>query len=129
MDFNKTDIGKTVWAWPTGNNAPRTRQVKATEFILVSVARRYVELRRVDSTYVDWYCKTTGAKKRDVQTGYCHNAGYLFFPSQEALTDHRKHWERIDDIRDFFNTIGWSQALSMEDAKEIHSLIAKHRVR
>ncbi len=87
MKFSKDLIGKTICAIPTGNNALRGSVTKSVEFVVVSLARKYVELKRVDYDSTDEYCTTTGATKKSAQGGYSGNGGYLFFETAKECSD------------------------------------------
>lgn len=90
MNFTKDMIGQTIYAIPTGNNA-RGNKDKVSTFEVVSIGKIYVELRAVTedfrSSFTDKYDPKTGATQSAVKSGHSGNAGYIFFPSMDSVTE------------------------------------------
>ena len=103
MEFSKDMAGSMVYAIPTGNNRARGNvEQQVVEFEVVKVKRRYVELKRDGWSRTNNYCKESGGTQESITSGY-YNAGYVFFPSLEAIAKHtlslKKKKEIIHPVR------------------------------
>ena len=82
--------GKTIYGWPTGNNA-RTyggKELELVEFKVVKVYRKHIGL---DNGYGEVKrCAETGADEQSIRSDYVCNAGYIFF---ETLQDFKEYNE------------------------------------
>lgn len=110
MIFTKDDIGKEIYAIPTGNNA-RCNNGRIRVFKVLSVGKIYVGLSAVfDSGSIgreEKYHKESGATQRSINSGYRCNAGYKFFKSIEALVEYKELQEAqnaLDEKFRYFNT-------------------------
>ena len=86
ITIDKTMVGNVVYGIPTGNNATRgVARQSAEVFHVVSIARKYVELREDGWTQTRKYCPSTGATQEAIKLGYGGNAGYVFFASLDDV--------------------------------------------
>jgi hypothetical protein len=118
MDFTKEDIGKTIYAIGTGNNA-RRGGVKIEEFKIVSIKRIYVELETTYGTK-QMYHKESGASQQSINSGYGGNSGYRFFRTIEEIKKQEVVNKMKQEIIEFFR---YSFELDNESIFKIHSLI------
>ena len=89
-------IGKTIYAIPTGNNA-RGWKGCLEEFTVIGAKRKYVELQPKGWSRSNEYDPESGTDKQSAQGGY-FNAGYLFFPTLESVTEYRNRGELADKL-------------------------------
>lgn len=82
IEITKSHIGKTVYGYPTGNNAQRGVEMqKLVEFPVVGFGRKYAKVIHFGRECS--ICPKTGAYHDQIKSGYGGNAGYLFFDSPE----------------------------------------------
>ncbi|GAB6071535.1 hypothetical protein JCM30760_26330 [Thiomicrorhabdus hydrogeniphila] len=89
MIFDKSMIGNTVFALPTGN-ALRKYGNSIFKFEVVAVKRKYVDLKEIFedgsvSPTTTAYCTETGATQKAINSGYGSNSGLKFFRTTEEL--------------------------------------------
>ena len=124
IEITKDHIGKTVYGYPTGNNARRGVDVqKLVEFPVVGFGRKYAKVMRFGRE--DSVCPKTGAYHDQIKTGYGGNAGYMFFESA-ADAEEYVHFSKIRDsvARELnFNSVKrLSNDLVVEIAKQLGTI-------
>lgn len=106
MIFTKNMIGKRIFALPTGNNARGGNAGKVSEFEVIKLGRKYVELAKVYENSklgrVDTYNSSTGATQKATRSGYGGNSGYKFFESLDAIADYTYSIELKDEVSKMF---------------------------
>ncbi len=122
-ELSKDLKGKTIYGEPTGNNA-RRHSGDPVEFEVVSVGRKYMELKRAGWTSTDKY-NIHGATQSAVRSGYVNNAGYNFYLTIEDLDESIALRVKIKDIESFFRSWG-NRNLSPEEINNIHEIISKY---
>ena len=122
-ELSKDLKGKTIYGEPTGNNA-RYDSGNPVAFEVVSVGRKYMELKRVGWMRTDKY-NISGATQSEVNAGYGCNSGYNFFLTMEELEESIALRAKLREVELFF--ISWSgRDLSPEEINIIHEIISKH---
>lgn len=127
MDFNKEIIGERIAAVPTGNNAPRRGRAPIAVFQVIAVGRKYVLLKDQLTGREDRYCMETGATEDSIRRGYCGNAGFLFFKSEE---DAERYQAKVLTVSRLFSRFRETlrsdlMNLSDEDLDALNSLLDK----
>lgn len=123
-ELSKDLIGKTIYAYPTGDNVSRAL-VRANkpqvliEFEVISVGRKYMELKRPAYTFTDRY-NLSGATQKDVQSGYSTNAGYHFFLSLEDVEIWKDKREKRSEVETYFRSF---KKPTDEQILKIHAIL------
>ena len=83
VTITKDHIGKTVYGYPTGNNARRgVDKQELTEFSVVGFGHKYAKVLLSGGRFEVSIDPKTGATQQAASSGYGGNAGYIFFESQ-----------------------------------------------
>jgi len=109
-ELSKDLIGKTIYGYPTGNNASRSlgRNQQLIEFKVISVGRKYLEMKMyLSHTYsrADKY-SLTGATQSAINSGHGLNAGYHFFMSVEDVEIWKDACRKHDEVQNYFRNFG-----------------------
>ena len=123
VTITKDHIGKTVYGYPTGNNARRgVDKQELTEFSVVGFGRKYAKVLRSGGCFEVSIDPKTGATQQDVSRGYGGNAGYIFFESQYDCDRYIKARDARNKVVSMisYSTIGaLSDELVFEIAKQL----------
>ncbi len=123
MEITKDYEGRLIYALPTGNHARRGRDQEIITFEVVKVKRKYVDLRREGWKYTDAYCLETGATQQAINSGYAYNAGYMFFPSLEAIEEYKRVSVLKGDIREWSSGFNVTKNLTTEQIEGIWEIL------
>jgi len=121
MNITKELEGSIIFATPRGN-AARGCAGDVYEFKVIKVKRKYVEMLRLPYGQPNNYCPKSGATQLQINAGYGSNSGYRFFPSRQAIVDHKLHIEKLGAVKDYFGRYGQCE-LSPDKVSQIHSII------
>ena len=123
ITITKDHVGKTVYGYPTGNNARRgVDKQELTEFSVVGFGRKYAKVLRNGGCFEVSIDPKSGATQQAVSSGYCGNAGYIFFESQSDCDEYIKNRDARNKIVSMINysTIAnLSDELVFEIAKQL----------
>ena len=124
MKFTKEDVGKTIFAKPTGN-ASRHRNSTVKRFKVLKVKRKYVDLVLIneddsESNIIDSYSPENGATQSEINRGYGENSGYLFFRSEDDILKLNELLSMKKELKDYFQ---YSFELDYESCKKVVSII------
>ncbi|CAM0014930.1 hypothetical protein VPHK373_0087 [Vibrio phage K373] len=124
--LDKSLVGKYIYGYPTGNNIDRQlhrsgESQKITSFYVVSVGRKYLELKASGFNHCDKY-NLDGATQSCVNSGFWLNAGYKFFKSIPEIDKWHDKNRKIREIGDFFSR-GFK--LDDESIEEVYLIISR----
>jgi hypothetical protein len=123
ITITKDHIGKTVYGYPTGNNARRgVDKQELTEFSVVGFGRKYAKVLIGGMSFDVSIDPTSGATQQAISSGYGGNAGYIFFESQSDCDNYIKTRDARNKVVSMINhsTIGaLSDELVFEIAKQL----------
>lgn len=87
IERKNLEVGQVIFAYPTGNNKPRTKSVELRKFKIVSLARDYMSVVNAEDGSKNPYERElhikSGSTRRERAAGYGGNAGYLFYYTEE----------------------------------------------
>lgn len=123
ITITKDHVGKTVYGYPTGNNARRgVDKQDLVEFSVVGFGRKYANVLRSGGCFEVSIDPKSGATQQAVSSGYGGNAGYIFFESQSDCDNYIKKRDARNKVVSMINysTIGaLSDELVFEIAKQL----------
>lgn len=113
ITITKDHVGKTVYGYPTGNNARRgVDKQDLIEFSVVGFGRKYAKVLRIGGCFEVSIDPKSGATQQAVSSGYGGNAGYIFFESQSDCDNYIK----TRDVRNkVVSMINYSTISSLSD--------------
>ena len=123
MKITKQDIGKTFWAFPTGNNFLRTGTNHCKPIIIEDMKRKKGVFRFEDSQYSIDFSNSDWKTKDFIHIKAGFNGGYHLFDSFESYTLWRKKQEAISFISSLFRYSSDSKHLSSETVIEAATLL------
>lgn len=114
-----------VYAIPTGNNKRNSKEGNIYTFEVLSIGRKYVELKLPSSRYSRKYLPKSGATQDDIKAGYGCNAGYMFFDSLEAIEEYSQRVAKISEINSFFRYGNDTSDLNDDDINTIVEIVRR----
>lgn len=121
IEVTKEFVGKTIFAIPTGNNARRGKERQDIEqFEVISFARKYMTVKRVNGYQEISMCPKTGATQESIRAGYGGNSGYIFFTSYEDAENFQLESELRSKAYKLLSNFNSTSKLSIET---IHKII------
>lgn len=115
--------GQTVWLWPTGNNAYGKKSERYTKGVIIKIARKY------------FYVHICGQPKWDSErflkedfSSSCaedRNAGYLIYPTEEAMLNDKKCAEMLKEIRHCM--MRFDVDFDGDEIQQIHAILKAHK--
>lgn len=121
IEVTKEFVGKTIFAIPTGNNAKRGKERQdIEEFEVISFARKYMTVKRVNGYQEISMCPKTGATQEAIRTGYGGNAGYFFFASYKDAENFQLEAELRSKAYKLLSNFNSTSKLSIDT---IHKII------
>lgn len=120
IEVTKDSVGKIVFALPTGNNAKRGKERQDIErFEVISFARKYMTVKRVNGYQEITMCPKTGATQEAIRTGYGGNSGYIFFASYEDAENFQLESELRSKAFRLLSNFNSTSRLSIETISKI----------
>lgn len=114
--------GQTVWLWPTGNNAYGGKAERYVKGTITQIARKYfyVHICGQPEQYTERFLKEdfSSACAGD------RNAGYLVYPTEEALLNDEKCAKMLKEIRHCMMT--FHIEFDDDEIQQIHAVLKEH---